>query len=173
MVGLCLHVLDPVFYHYNDRVNAEIIAYEDRQYTEIANILDSLLETYGQLAHILFNELGAGAAGIIQRACRTIKSHLKDIFEQVPLENPDRLERAMILANISRHHPDAAQRFLFVDAFCELFACLLKEIDFYLGAELHRAAAAGITAEVRAINRYARRTALRSHLLETFVNLGH
>jgi DNA-binding Lrp family transcriptional regulator len=154
------------------RQSREIIEYEDKQYNEIARILDSLLEIYTDISHILFYELGVEAATTIQRAPRMLSNHLKDIFDQVPLEAPGRLRKEMILSNMSQYYPDATQRHFFIEAFCELFEYLLEEIGRYLGEKLRHAALAKIITEIKTIDRYANKTALRNHLLETFARLS-
>ncbi len=154
------------------RQSREIIEYEDKQYNEIARILDSLLEIYVDISHILFYELGAAAANAVQRAGHKLSRHLKNLFDQVPLEIPGRLRKEMILSNMSQYYPDSGQRHFFIEAFCELFQYLLEEIDRYLGENLRRAALAKITAEIKTIDRYANKTALRNYLLETFARLN-
>jgi len=154
------------------RQSREIIEYEDKHYNEISDILDSLLEIYADISQILFYELGAGAAKTIQRAPGLLSNHLKNIFAQVPLTPPGRLRKETILGNMSRYYPDPSQRHFFIEAFYELFEYLLGEIDRFLGKNLRYAAKARITIEIKTIERYAGKTALRNHLLEIFAKLS-
>ena len=153
------------------RQSREIIEYEDKPYKEISRILDSLLEIHADIAHILIYELGAAAKVIIQRAPQALSNHLKHVFDQVPLEAPGRLRKEMILRNMSQNYPDPDQRHFFIEAFGGLFEYMLAEIDRYLGKKLRQAAEAKIITEIKIIDRYASKTALRGHLLETFARL--
>ena len=52
------------------RQSAEIIEYEDKQFHEISNVLDTLLEIHAFISHMLFYELGAKAEDVIRHICR-------------------------------------------------------------------------------------------------------
>jgi hypothetical protein len=155
------------------RQSAEIIEYEDKQFKEISNVLDSLLEIYAFISNMLFFELGAKAETVIRQALRTLTRLHSGIFAGIPLEKGGHVTKEMILRNIAHYSPEPDTRFLFIEAFCALFEHILKAIDKYLGIRLAEQAAVKIKTEIKNIERYAVETALRSYLLETFARLVH
>jgi len=154
------------------RQSQEIIEYEDKQYNEISNILETLLEIYSYLFHLLIAELGRRSQDVVQRALNTLDRSHKAMFADIPLENPDRVRKKMVLKNMAFYHPEPAQRYLFIEAFCELIGNLRAEIHRYLGGKLASDATVKIQTEIKNIERYAKETAMRSHLLETFDRLS-
>jgi hypothetical protein len=154
------------------RQSQEIIEYEDKQYNEISNILETLLEIYSYLLHLLIAELGRRSQDVVQRALNTLNKSHKAMFADIPLENPDRVRKEMVLKNMAYYYPEPAQRYLFIEAFCELIANLRAEIHRYLGGKLASDATVKIQTEIKNIERYAKETAMRSHLLETFDRLS-
>jgi hypothetical protein len=93
------------------------------------------------------------------------------MFVGVPLEKPDEVTKDMILRNIAHYYPEPGQRILFIEAFCTLFEHLQTSIEKYLGRRLAEQATVKIKTEMKNIERYAKETSLRSHLLETFDNM--
>ena len=154
------------------RQSQEIIEYEDKQYNEISNILETLLEIYSYLLHLLIAELGRRSRDVVQRALITLNKDHKAMFADIPLENPDRVRKEMVLKNMAYYYPEPAQRYLFIEAFCELIGNLRAEIHRYLGGKLASDATLKIQTEIKNIERYAKETAMRSHLLETFDRLS-
>jgi len=154
------------------RQSQEIIEYEDKQYNEISNILETLLEIYSYLLHLLIAELGRRSRDIVQRALTTLNKRHQAMFTDIPLDNPDRVRKKMVLKNMAYYYPEPAQRYLFIEAFCELIGNLRTEIHRYLGGKFASDATAKIQTEINNIERYAKETALRSHLLETFDRLS-
>jgi len=154
------------------RQSQEIIEYEDKQYNEISNILETLLEIYSYLLHLLIAELGRRSRDVVQRALNTLNKSHKAMFADIPLENPDRVRKEMVLKNMAYYYPEPAQRYLFIEAFCELIGNLRAEIHRYLGGKLASDATVKIQTEIKNIERYAKETAMRSHLLETFDRLS-
>ena len=154
------------------RQSQEIIEYEDKQYNEISNILETLLEIYSYLLHLLIAELGRRSRDVVQRALNTLNNSHKAMFADIPLENPDRVRKEMVLKNMAFYYPEPAQRYLFIEAFCELIGNLRAEIHRYLGGKLASDATVKIQTEIKNIERYAKETAMRSHLLETFDGLS-
>jgi len=154
------------------RQSQEIIEYEDKQYNEISNILETLLEIYSYLFHLLIAELGRRSQDVVQRALNTLDRSHKAMFADIPLENPDRVRKKMVLKNMAFYYPEPAQRYLFIEAFCELIGNLRAEIHRYLGGKLASDATVKIQTEIKNIERYAKETAMRSHLLETFDRLS-
>jgi hypothetical protein len=154
------------------RQSQEIIEYEDKQYNEISNILETLLEIYSYLLHLLVAELGRRSRDVVQRALITLNKRHRAMFEDIPLENPDRVRKEMVLKNMAYYYPESAQRYLFIEAFCELIGNLRAEIHRYLGGKFASDATVKIQTEIKNIERYAKETAMRSHLLETFDRLS-
>ena len=154
------------------RQSQEIIEYEDKQYNEISNILETLLEIYSYLLHLLIAELGRRSRDVVQRALNTLNKSHKAMFADIPLENPDRVRKEMVLKNMAYYYPEPTQRYLFIEAFCELIGNLRAEIHRYLGGKLASDATVKIQTEIKNIERYAKETAMRSHLLETFDRLS-
>ena len=154
------------------RQSKEIIEYEDKQYNEISNIIDTLLEVYSFLLHLLIAEIGSRSRDVVQRAQTALNKRHKAMFADIPLDNPDRVRKEMFLKNMAYYYPEPSQRYLFIEAFCELIGNLRTEIRRYLGGKFASDATLKIQTEIKNIERYARETALRSHLLETFDRLS-
>jgi len=154
------------------RRSKEIIEYEDKQYNEISNILDTLLEIYSYLLHLLIAEIGSQSRHVVQRALSALNKNHKAMFADMPLHNPDRVRKEMVFKNMAFFYPEPAQRYLFIEAFCELIGNLRAEISRFLGGRYASEATVKIQTEVKNIERYANETALRSHLLETFDRLS-
>ena len=94
------------------------------------------------------------------------------MFADIPLENPDRVRKEMVLKNMAYYYPEPTQRYLFIEAFCELIGNLRAEMHRYLGGKFASDATVKIQTEIKNIERYAKETAMRSHLLETFDRLS-
>jgi hypothetical protein len=154
------------------RRSKEIIEYEDKQYNEISNILDTLLEIYSYLLHLLIAEIGSRSWHVVQRSLSALNKNHKAMFADMPLDNPDRVRKEMVFRNMAFFYPEPAQRYLFIEAFCELIGNLRAEIGRFLGDRYASEATVKIQTEVKNIERYAKETALRSHLLETFDRLS-
>ena len=154
------------------RQSQEIIEYEDKQYNEISNILNTLLEIYSFLLHLLIAEIGRRSREAVQRAVMALDKRHRTMFADIPLDNPDRVRKQMILKNIAYYYPDPVQRYLFIEAFSELIRHLRSEIHRYLGGKFASDATAKIQTEIKNVERYAKETAMRSHLLETFYRLS-
>jgi DNA-binding Lrp family transcriptional regulator len=154
------------------RRSKEIIEYEDKQYNEISNILDTLLEIYSYLLHLLIAEIGSRSRHVVQRALAALNKNHKAMFADMPLDNPERVRKEMVFKNMAFFYPEPAQRHLFIEAFCELIGNLRAEISRFLGGRYASEATVKIRTEVKNIERYAKETALRSHLLETFDRLS-
>ncbi|MCK5266772.1 MAG: hypothetical protein KAR07_01270, partial [Spirochaetes bacterium] len=154
------------------RQSKEIIEYEDKPYNEISNIIDTLLETYSYLLHLLIAEIGRRTGDVIQRARISLNKSHQALFADIPLDNPDRVRKEMILRNMAYYYPEPSQRYLFIEAFCELIENVHNEIRRYLGQKFSATVTQKIQTEIKNIERYAKETALRSHLLETFDRLA-
>ncbi len=94
------------------------------------------------------------------------------MFADIPLDNPERVRKEMILKNMACYYSEPAQRYLFIEAFGELIGNLSTEIRRYLGGKFASDATVKIQTEIKNIERYAKETAMRSHLLETFDRLS-
>jgi hypothetical protein len=154
------------------RRSKEIIEYEDKRYNEISNILDTLLEIYSYLLHVLIAEIGRRSRQVVQRALAALNKGHKAMFADMPLDNPDQVRKEMVFKNMAFFYPEPAQRYLFIEAFCELIGNLRSEIHRFLGGKYAFEATLKIHTEIKNIERYAKETALRSHLLETFDRLS-
>ena len=150
------------------RQSGEIIEYEDKQFNEISNVLDTLLEIHSFLSNMLFFELGAKAEDVIRQSLQNLIRIHSGIFVGIPLERGGDVTKEMILRNIAHYYPGPETRILFIEAFCALFENMLTAIGKYLGITLAEQASVKIRTEIKNIERYATETALRSHLLETF-----
>jgi DNA-binding Lrp family transcriptional regulator len=150
------------------RQSREIIEYEDKQFSEISNVLDTLLEIYAFISHMLFFELGAKAVDVIQESQLLLTRMHNGTFVGVPLEKPEEVTKEMILRNMAHYYPGPDTRIPFIEAFCALFEHMQTAIEKYLGRQLAEQATGKIKTEIKNIERYAKETSLRSHLLETF-----
>jgi DNA-binding Lrp family transcriptional regulator len=169
-------ILD-ILYRFNTdgiiRQSNEIIEYEDKQFNEISNILETLLEIYAFVSHLLFSEIGAKAKDVIRQSQQLLTRTHPGIFAGIPLEKPDEVKKDMILRNIAHYYPEPDTRILFVEAFCALIEQMQTASEKYLGRRLAEHAAVKIKTEIKNIARYAQESALRSHLLEAFDKLVH
>ena len=150
------------------RQSREIIEYEDKQYNEIANVLDTLLGIYTYVAHMLFSELGARAEDVIRQARLALNKAHQEMFLGIPLETSPEVTKELILSNIAQHYPEPKQRQVFIEAFCDLFQHLRLETGKYIGRRFVDETTGKIRSELKNIDRYAEKTALRNHLLEIF-----
>ena len=155
------------------RQSKEIIEYEDKQFNEISNVLDTLLEIYSYTSHLLFFELGATANDVIRQSQLHLSRRHNGVFVGIPLEKPGEVTKDMILRNVAHYYPEPETRILFIEAFFALFENMRTAIERYLGRQLAEQATVKIKAEIKNIERYAKETALRSHLLETFDKMVH
>lgn len=155
------------------RQSNDIIEYEDRQFNEISNVLETLLEIHAFISQLLFFEIGAKAKDVIRQSKHLLPRMHHSIFVGIPLEKPDEVKKDMILRNIAHYYPEPDRRILFVEAFCALFDQMQTAIEKYLGRRLAEHAAVKIKTEMKNIERYAQKTALRNHLLEVFDKLVH
>lgn len=150
------------------RQSREIIEYEDKQYNEIAKLLDTLLDIYTYIAHMLFSELGTRATDAIGQARLALNKAHHAMFAGIPLETPPAVTKEMILGNIAQHYPGPNHRELFIDAFCDLFEHLRLETGKFIGRRFFADTTDKIRTEIKNIDRYGEETSLRSHLLEIF-----
>jgi hypothetical protein len=150
----------------------EIIEYEDRRYNEISKLLDTLLEIYAYMAHMLALELGTKAKAVIRGSKAVLAGTYGSRFADIPWESPELVTRETILGAIAQYSPDLNQSADFIDAFCDLFAHLRLETGRFLGPRFVRKAAEKIENEKKNIERYAKETALRSRLIEAFEKLA-
>ena len=153
------------------RKSQEIIEYEDKQYHEISNILDTLLGIYSYLMHMLISEIGKRSQDVVKHVQADLTKRHNAIFADIPLHRPDRVRKEMILKNMAFFYPEPAQRYLFIEAFCELIGNLRTEIGRHLGGNSASDATLKIQTEINNIERYAKETVLRSFLLDTFEGL--
>jgi len=155
------------------RQSLEIIEYEDRQYNEISHLLDTLLEIYAFMSQMLIFELGTKAKDVLRQSKTVLAKTYDGMFGDIPWENPDQVTREMILRNIAQYCPEPNKRGLFIEAFCDLFRYLRLETGKYLGPQFAKEATVKIKNEMRNVERYAKETSLRSHLIETFDKMAN
>ena len=166
-----------VLYQFNAagmiRQSLEIIEYEDRQYSEIANLLDTLLEIYVFMSQTLIFELGTRAKDVLRQSKIILTKTYEGIFVDMPWENPDRVTREMILRNMAQYCPEPGRQGIFIEAFYDLFHYLRREAARYLGPQFADQVTVKIKNEMKNVERYAQETALRSHLIEIFDKLAN
>ncbi|CAB1063297.1 hypothetical protein D1BOALGB6SA_8080 [Olavius sp. associated proteobacterium Delta 1] len=155
------------------RQSLEIIEYEDRQFNEISNLLDTLLEIYAFMSQMLILELGTKAKDVLHQSKMVLSKNYDGLFVDIPWENPNQVTREMVLRNIAQCCPHPRHRGLFIEAFCDLFDQLRLEIERYLGPQLAKEATLNIKNEMKNVLRYAKETPLRSHLMESFAKLAN
>jgi len=153
------------------RQSREIIEYEDKQFNEISNGLDTLLEIHAFIAHLLYFEIGAKATEIIRQAQQPLTRMHRGIFSGIPLEKSDKINKDMLLRNIAQYCPEPDKRNLFVEAFGAFFKQMQTAIEKNLGSRLAEHITRKIKTEIKNIERYAQETALRRQLLEVFAKL--
>jgi hypothetical protein len=147
------------------RQTKELAEYEDKEFTEISRILEVFCEVFKIIYGQLFKELGDASLEIIRRSRDNLKNNHRNLFIDVSLETPDRLNINSILRNIAQHYPGAGQKALFIDAFSALFDDLLKESKRFLGLKLAEETFTSIRAGTSNIVRFAEESELKMRLL--------
>ncbi|HPJ66442.1 MAG TPA: hypothetical protein PLQ82_10905 [Desulfobacteraceae bacterium] len=118
------------------RKTKEIGEYEDIEFKELSRILKVLLEIHELITKEMQSELGAKARDIIQKAKGKLTAANQMLFENIPLDDPERVDANMILRNIASHFPSPENRFTFVDAFYEIYKNIMDEAKLFLGIGL-------------------------------------
>jgi hypothetical protein len=161
-----------ILYHLNAagmiRQTLEIIEFEDRQFDEISKLLDTLLEIYASMSHLLILELGTKAKDVLRQSKKALAKNYDGMFAGIPWESPDQVTRQMILENIAQYCPDPQRRGLFIEAFGDLFDHFRRETKKYLGPQLAQETTVKIKNEIKNVLRYAAETPLRSRLRDRF-----
>lgn len=147
------------------RQTREVAEYEDKEFAEISNVLEVLLEVYTIIYDQIFIELGAFATEIIQRSRANLTNSYGKFFANIPLHTPEGLNINLILRSISGCYSNSDEKTKFIDAFAALFDNLITELEKYLGHPLASETANRIRLRTSNIVRFARETDLKLRLL--------
>jgi hypothetical protein len=147
------------------RQTKEVAEYEDKEFSEISKILEVFFEVYKIIYNQIFYELGIFALNLVRRSRNNLKNSYRNLFTDVPLDTPERLNLSTILRNIARHYPNSNEKAMFIDAFAALFDNLIGELERYLGRRLSAETAEQIRVRSSNIVRFAEDTDLKMRLL--------
>jgi hypothetical protein len=155
------------------RKTKEVAEYEDKEFSEVSNILEVFLEAYNIIYRHIYSELGIYVFDIIEHSRLNLRNNHANFFLDVALQNPERLTINSILKNMANHYPDSRQNALFIDAFADLFENVLAETKRYLGARLTSQTAERIRLESTNIMRFAQESDLKMRLLGVLNKISH
>jgi hypothetical protein len=147
------------------RQTKEIAEYEDKEYAEISKIVDVFFEIYKLIYEQLYNELGIFALKLVQRSIINLKNSHSKLFNNLPLDTPDRITNNAIFRNIAHCYPDSTGKIKFMDAFAAFFENLIGQLEVFLGERF--AAETVERIRIRSLNivRFAKASDLKMRLL--------
>jgi len=148
------------------RKTKEVAEYEDKEYLEMSKILGVLFEVYQLIISELFHELGKRGKEVVQNSINLLKRDHQKIFENIPMDEPDKMEVNSIFRNISHHFPSPDQRLMFIDAFLELYLLVFAEYNKFVGRGLANETADKIGRSISDIERFATNSSYKNRLLE-------
>ena len=111
----------------------DIGVYEDQAYKEISGFLTTLVKILESFVKAMETEIGVKARELVEKAKGKLSLDYQKVFLNYPPKEEKRFEPSIILRNISRYFPDPDKRFVFIDAFYELFTHLLDDMNRILG----------------------------------------
>ncbi|MFP4517478.1 MAG: DUF4388 domain-containing protein [Desulfovibrionales bacterium] len=138
---------------------------EDREYQEIAKVIDSLFEVYGLITGEVFQELGLRGKESIEDALQSLDPVYRRVFENLPMDEPAKMDKSAVFSNMYKYYPSPDQRFVFIDAAYAMFLGLIQEIRKFMGTGLTSGTVQSIQNKIHDIERYGAPTPLRERLI--------
>lgn len=153
------------------RKTKEIREYEDKAFNEIKMILGVMFDIYYIVMNELTEELGNHGKEMIRAAQASLDKEHAAVFRDMALENRESMQINAILKNLSSHFPYAQKRFLFIDAFLELFRKSLAELKKYLGLGLRAKTIKQMKLIIENLERFSINTDLKSYMVKNLKQL--
>ncbi|THB79939.1 MAG: hypothetical protein D3926_09705 [Desulfobacteraceae bacterium] len=153
------------------RKTKEIREYEDKAFNEVQMILGVLFDIYYIVVNELTEELGKHGREMIRATQSALGEEHGIIFNNIDLENRESMQVNTILKNISVHFPYAQKRYLFIDAFLEVFRNSLAELKKYLGLGLRSKTIRQMKLIIENLERFSINTDLKSYMIKNLRQL--
>lgn len=153
------------------RKTRESAEYEDKEYEEVSKILGLIFDIYTVMYTRLFQELGRKAHEIVDKAKISLEVDRQQLFQGIPLHDPQHMEKNAILNNMATHYPEAEKRFIFIDIFGELFESMLREAKRFLGHRLSKAMTDEIHSKIKDVESLSIKTTYSERLTNTLREL--
>lgn len=118
--------------------------YEDKEYEEISRILDLIFDIYTMMFSKLYSELGRKGQEIVDDAKAELNLGHQKLFEGIPLDNPQAIEKQAVLNNMATYFPKPEQRFIFIEIFGDLLTNIIRRSKRFLGDRLTKATMAEV-----------------------------
>ncbi len=147
------------------RQTRELAEYEDKEYAEISKIVDVFFDIYKLIYAQLYNELGIFARALVQRSINDLKNSHRKLFENLPLDTPDRISNSAVFRNIAHCYPDSTEKIKFMDAFAVFFDNLIGQLEVFLGERFAAETVERIRIRSSNIVRFAKTSDLKMRLL--------
>jgi len=148
------------------RKTKEVGEYQDKEFMNISTTLNTLVDIFNLIVSNLFYEIGLKGKEIIGKARQGLKPEYRKIFVDVSLEEPDKLDTNAIRKNIAFYFPSPQHRFIFIDAFHDLYINILDELKQFLGLGLTKETITELEKMEKNIERFDIDISLKEHLLE-------
>ncbi len=153
------------------RKTKEIGEYEDKAFTEVKMILGVLFDNYHIVVDELTNELGKYGKEVIQKTQSELSKNHRKVFKGISLDNPDEMEIKTVLQNIAPDFPFPESRYIFIDAFLDVFRKSLEELKEFLGIGLRTKTMNKMKIIIDNLERFTMDTTLKSHLMKNLKDL--
>ncbi len=147
------------------RKTKEIREYEDKEFNEVKIILGVLFDIYHLVVRELTEELGYYGKDIIKLKQDELSGEWAKVFTGIPLDQPEKLTRKAVLRNISRYFPFPEKRYIFIDAFIELYRSTLAELKKNLGTGLSTSISENMRIIIENLDRFSMDTDLKSYMI--------
>lgn len=153
------------------RKTKEIREYEDKVFNEVRMILGVLFDIYFIVSKELNEELGNHGKEIINKVQSLLPVEHAAIFSNIALENQEEMKLNTIFKNISFNFPYPQKRFLFIDAFLEVFRNSLTELNKFLGIGLRKKTIEQMKLIIENLERFSINTDLKSYMVKNLKQL--
>ena len=153
------------------RKTRDVRQYEDQEFEEVQMTLGVLFDIYHLVYGELTEELGRYGMEMIKETKQKLKKEHALVFEGISLDAPETMNEKTILKNISNNFPFKEKRYIFVDAFLELFKKSLEELNRYLGVGLRKKTVQRMETIVENLERFSINSELKSYMMDNLVKL--
>ncbi len=153
------------------RRTRDVRQYEDQEFEEVQMTLRVLFDIYHLVYSELTEELGRYGVEMIKNIKKELKKEHAAVFEGISLDTPETMKEQTILKNIANYFPYKEKRFVFVDAFLELFKKCLEELHRYLGIGLRKKTIQRMKTIVENLERFSINSQLKSYMMDNLVKL--
>ena len=153
------------------RKTRDVREYEDQEFEEVQMTIGVLFDIYSLVYDELTEELGKYGVEMIKNMKKEVKEEHAAVFEGISFDKPETMEEKTILKNIANHFPHKEKRFIFVDAFLELFRKSLEELNRYLGIGLRKKTIKRMETIMENLERFSINSQLKSYMMDNLAKL--